>query len=73
MLKCEGIYENGIVTLLENVPIKKKTRVEVVFITEEEPEIDYSAMDELIGFCESERTDASVNHDAIIYELESKT
>jgi len=72
MLKCEGIYENGMVTLLENIPIKEKTRVVVVFITEEEPEMDYSAMDEIVGFCESERIDASVNHDAIIYGLESK-
>jgi len=72
MLKCEGIYENGVVTLLENIPIKEKTRVVVVFITEEEPEMDYSAMDEIVGFCASKQTDASVNHDAIIYGLESK-
>ncbi len=28
---------------------------------------DYSALDELIGICETNRTDASVNHDRIIY------
>ncbi|MCK5328281.1 MAG: hypothetical protein KAJ05_05260 [Candidatus Latescibacteria bacterium] len=72
MLQCEGIYENGMVTLLENIPIKERARVVVMFVAVEKPEMDYSAMDEIIGFCASERTDASVNHDAIIYELESK-
>jgi len=28
---------------------------------------DYAALDGLIGICETKRTDASVNHDAVIY------
>ncbi len=28
---------------------------------------NYAALDGLIGMCETKRTDASVNHDAIIY------
>lgn len=32
----------------------------------------YAILDELVGFCESNRTDASVNHDVTIYELRSK-
>ncbi len=28
---------------------------------------DYSALDRLVGLCETKRTDASVNHDKIIY------
>jgi len=28
---------------------------------------NYTALDGLIGICETKRTDASVNHDAIIY------
>ncbi|MBC8231025.1 hypothetical protein H8E77_15845 [bacterium] len=32
----------------------------------------YAILDELVGFCESNRTDASINHDTIIYELRSE-
>ncbi len=32
----------------------------------------YAILDELVGFCESNRTDASVNHDSIIYESRAK-
>ncbi len=32
---------------------------------------DYSALDRLVGMCESGRTDASVNHDKIIYGTEA--
>lgn len=32
----------------------------------------YAILDEMVGFCESDRTDGSVNHDAVIYELRSK-
>jgi len=28
---------------------------------------DYSALDQIIGLCETKRTDASINHDKIIY------
>ncbi|HAO23106.1 MAG: hypothetical protein BWK80_56320 [Desulfobacteraceae bacterium IS3] len=28
---------------------------------------EYAALDQLIGLCETKQTDASVNHDAIIY------
>ena len=31
---------------------------------------DYSALDRLVGLCESGRADASVNHDKIIYSAE---
>jgi hypothetical protein len=29
----------------------------------------YAILDELVGFCASNRTDTSINHDTIIYEL----
>lgn len=73
MLQLRGIYENGSITLLEEVPIKKKTPVIVSFITEDEKDLDYSALDEMLGFCESTRTDASTQHDKIIYELEKSS
>ena len=68
MLQFRGIYENGSITLLEEVPIKKKTPVIVSFVLEEQEAFDYSALDEMLGFCESTRTDASTQHDKIVYE-----
>jgi hypothetical protein len=74
MLQLRGIYENGNITLLEEVPIKKKTPVIVSFITEDaEEKVDYSALDEMLGFCESTRIDAAIQHDTIIYELEKSS
>ncbi|MEA3358460.1 MAG: hypothetical protein U9R17_03500 [Thermodesulfobacteriota bacterium] len=30
---------------------------------------DYSALDQIVGLCETKQTDASINHDKIIYGL----
>jgi len=30
---------------------------------------DYFALDQIVGLCETKRTDASINHDKIIYGL----
>lgn len=35
-------------------------------------EAGYAILDEMIGMAESDRTDGSVNHDEVIYELQSK-
>lgn len=70
MLPIKGIYEDGHITFLEDAPVKSKPPVLINFIIEEEV-IDYSPLDEMFGFCESDRTDASINHDKIIYELEN--
>lgn len=35
-------------------------------------ETGYAILDEMIGMAESDRTDGSVNHDDVIYELETK-
>ena len=40
--------------------------LEIELVDPDEPS-DYSALDGLVGLCESERTDASVNHDKIVY------
>ena len=40
--------------------------LEVEVIEPEEPK-DYSALDRLVGLCESGREDASVKHDEVIY------
>lgn len=67
MLQLHGIYENGNITLLEDVPIKRRTPVIIDFIIEDEESPDYSALDDMLGFCESNTTDASIKHDDIIY------
>ena len=46
--------------------------VEVVGGGEAPEAPDYSALDQLAGLCETGRTDASVNHDAIIYGAGAK-
>jgi len=50
-----------------------KILIEVEIIEPNKLEEGYAILDELVGFCESNRTDASVNHDAIIYESSSQT
>lgn len=32
---------------------------------------DYSALDQLVGLCETGKTDASINHDKVIYSKPS--
>lgn len=51
---------------------QKKVLLDVEFVDPDKLEEGYAILDELVGFCASSRTDAAVNHDAIIYELESK-
>lgn len=75
-MKVEAIkVENGFL-----IPFNKKLEkikqnrilLEVEIIEPEKIDQGYAILDELVGFCESEQTDASVKHDKIIYELESK-
>ena len=49
-----------------------KILLEIEIIEQDKLEEGYAILDELVSFCESNRTDASVNHDTIIYELRSK-
>ena len=75
-MKVEAIkVENGFLIpfneSLENIK-QDKILLEVEIIDRDKLEEGYAILDELVGFCESNRTDASVNHDAIIYESESK-
>jgi len=46
--------------------------LKVEIIEPEKLDEGYAILDELVGFCKSDRTEANVNHDRIIYELESK-
>lgn len=74
-MKVEAIkVENGFL-IPYNESFKKikqdKILLEVEIIDQQKLEKGYAILDELVGCCESQRTDASVNHDAIIYELES--
>ncbi len=76
-MKVEAIkVENGFLIPF-NETLKKikedKILIEVEIIEQNKLEEGYAILDELIGFCESNQTDASVNHDAIIYQSRSQT
>ena len=43
--------------------------LDVEFVEPDEP-ADYSALDRLVGLCESGREGASVNHDKAVYDSE---
>ncbi|MGD9731345.1 MAG: hypothetical protein AB7U45_04115 [Desulfamplus sp.] len=44
-----------------------------VEIIEPSQEIDgYAVLDQILGFCNTERADASVNHDRVIYRKETE-
>jgi len=49
-----------------------KILLDVEIIEQDKLEQGYAILDELVGFCESNRTDASVKHDEVIYELGSR-
>ena len=52
-------------------PAGEKTIIADAVLNQKNFEAGYSILDELVGFCESKRTDVSVKHDAIIYKLEN--
>ena len=75
-MKVEAIkVENGFLIPF-NETLKKikadKILLDIKIIGRNQLEEGYSILDELVGFCESNRTDASVNHDAIIYQSRSQ-
>ena len=47
-------------------------QIEPEAINQNKIEEGYAILDELVGFCESDQTDGSVNHDEAIYGLSSK-
>ena len=76
-MKVEAIkVENGFLIPFNETLAKIETdRIIIEFKIIEPNRLDegYAILDELVGFAESERTDASIKHDAIIYELRSET
>ena len=65
MLSVNAIYEDGKVTLLEQIPRVKRARAIVTLLDEEQPdqgELDPGLFDDLIGVV-SARADGSVAHD----------
>lgn len=73
-MRVEAVrVENGFFipsnTLFENIK-ENKVVMEVEIIQQHDVEDGYSILDEMIGFCESNRTDASIHHDDIIYKPE---
>ena len=68
MLSVKGIYENGQVKLLEDIPHTKKAKLIVIVLEEEElsdVELDTSLFDDLVGVV-AIREDGSTNHDKYI-------
>ena len=73
-MKVEAIKVDDGFLIPFNKSLKKikqdKILLEVEILEQHKLEEGYAVLDEMVGFCESKRTDASENHDAIIYELE---
>jgi hypothetical protein len=46
--------------------------LEIKILDQAKIEERYSILDEMVGFCESNITDASINHDSIIYKPKSR-
>jgi len=73
MLAVRGIYENGMIKLLEPIPFKKKARVIITIIEDifdQEDSTPLDLFDDLIGVI-SVRGDGSMKHDEYIYSREN--
>ena len=72
-MKVEAIKVNNGFLIPFNETLEKikqdKILLDVEILEQNKLEEGYAILDELVGFCESNRTDASVNHDVTIYEL----
>ncbi len=65
--------ENGFLIPFKNWPARiqqDRIMLDVEIVELARLEEGYAMLDKLVGFCTSERADASVNHDAIIYGAE---
>lgn len=67
MLSVKGIYEDGQVKLLEQIPHTKRAKVIVTVLEDElrEEDINVSLFDDIVGVV-SIREDGSVNHDKYV-------
>jgi hypothetical protein len=72
MMKVEAVkQDNGL--LIPMLDVFKKIHQNTIWLNvellePEQPQADeYTALDSLIGLCETHQTDASRNHDAILY------
>ena len=73
-MKVEAIKTKDglLLPMLEELKAIKGDKVIVDIEIVEQPILnDYSALDQLIGICKTNRTDASINHDSIIYNLKN--
>ena len=66
------IYESVFVQTKHISPPTRSGQIASEIIDQNSIKKGYAILDEMVGFCESDRTDGSVNHDAVIYELRSK-
>ncbi|NUO79252.1 hypothetical protein HUU05_04175 [candidate division KSB1 bacterium] len=68
-LKVENGFLIPFTNWLANVQ-QDRILLDVEIVEKARLEEGYAILDNLVGFCASERADASVNHDAIIYGAE---
>jgi len=69
-MKLEAIKtENGFFIPMNDIlsRIREKKIVVEFQIVESYEKNDYSSLDQIIGLCETGKTDASVSHDRIVY------
>lgn len=73
-MKTEAIkVENGFLIPMNDILERiKNDRIIVELEIVDPPEIDYSALDDIVGLCETNKSDASVGHDRIIYNGNGK-
>ncbi len=74
-MKTEAIkVENGFLIPMNDVlrGIKKDKILVKLEIVDPPGEVDYSHLDDIIGLCKTNKTDASINHDKITHGGEKK-
>ncbi len=67
-----GILQQALDVLDYFILLVQSGRIDPEIIEQNKIEEGYAILGELVGFCESDRTDGSINHDEVIYELRSK-
>lgn len=66
------IYESVFVQTKHSSPPTRSGQIDPEIIKRNSIKEGYAILDEMVGFCKSDQTDGSINHDEVIYELRSK-
>lgn len=72
-MKCTADYRKNLEEYIEFVEESPSENKQGKTLDEKKRiEEGYAILDEMVGFCESDQIDGSINHDKGIYELRSK-